>query len=497
MKRFLLSCLLFSVAFVNRSNAQSCSVGIPTVSNVVTSTSTDSCFVTFDLSFAMKNNSGNKTIGIDLWQSVDYPTSLTYAKVPSATDLVNALGSIMINNNFTGSPINVTYYSTYPSGSSVRILRTGPGTRTYNQSVDSFYFNISGIKLAVKKATDGTCPVSMLTVKGNVWSTNAGSYNASTTVQCVSSIEFSLGNPTIPSGLRQCTSPRTLDFRIETSSPTDITVTYKIFKDDGYLNSANKAVFDPSQDVDVTLAGTQPITNLSASNPYIASSIGYVGANDTKFDGDAAFWVVVYYTQPGGQTYSVSRLINNQCASTLPVAFKSFTATKGTNSNVLKWTTATEANSKGFYVQRYYNGKWENVMFVATKAEGGNSQSDLNYTYTDNSVVSGTVQYRILQLDLNGAIKYSDIRAIRDALQSSRLLVYPNPATNGTVSIVLDDANAFYDIQVIDGSGRIVKQFNTVRNIQQVSSLPRGQYLAKVINQQNGESKVEKFIILH
>jgi hypothetical protein len=135
-------------------------------------------------------------------------------------------------------------------------------------------------------------------------------------------------------------------------------------------------------------------------------------------------------------------------------------------------------------------------MFVASKAEGGNSQSDLNYTFTDNSNLSGTIQYRILQLDMDNKTKFSEIRSISDAFQASRLLVYPNPSTNGIVSIVLNDANASYDIQVLDGSGRIVKLYNSVRNTLQISSLPKGQYLAKVINQQSGESKVEKFIIL-
>ena len=40
----------------------------------------------------------------------------------------------------------------------------------------------------------------MLTVIGDVWSTNAGSLNANTSVQCVSGISFTLGNPTIPIG---------------------------------------------------------------------------------------------------------------------------------------------------------------------------------------------------------------------------------------------------------------------------------------------------------
>src|SRR3569833_1043780 len=128
MKKILLSFALFASWGLLKTNAQSCSIGIPNITNVVTSSTADSCFVKFDLSFPMKNNNGNKTIGIDLWQKNLY-VSPAYSNVPSGAELANALGSIVIDNNSTGSPISITYRSAYPSGSSVRMLATGLGTR--------------------------------------------------------------------------------------------------------------------------------------------------------------------------------------------------------------------------------------------------------------------------------------------------------------------------------------------------------------------------------
>ncbi len=499
MKKILLSVALLTSLGLLKANAQSCSIGIPNVTNIVTATTTDSCFVTFDLSFAMKNNNGNKTIGIDLWEKTNYVRP-PYANVPSVAQLSGSLGSIMINNNFTGSPVSVTYYSTYPSdpsgpsASKVRLLRTGAGTRTYNASVDSFYFNITGIKLAVKKSTDGSCPVSLLTVKGDVWATNAGSYNANTSVQCVSSIEFSLGNPTVPTGFRNCTSPRTLSFSIETSSPTNITVSYKIYKDDNSF-IGNVRTFNTSTDVDVTLPGTMPITDLRFDNPFVGTNIGYIDNNLSE--PSTAYWVVVYYTMTDGTTYSVSRLINNLCATNpLPVNFKAFTATKANGATALKWTTSTEINNKGFYVQRFYNGQWENIMFIATKADGGNSTADLNYSYSDNVNFKGVVQYRILQVDIDGKAKYSMVRSVSNGSQAGSISVYPNPApSNANVSIVLADATATYDIQIVDNAGRIIKEFSAVRNTQQISNLPKGQYLVRVKERESNQVSVEKFIV--
>jgi hypothetical protein len=135
-------------------------------------------------------------------------------------------------------------------------------------------------------------------------------------------------------------------------------------------------------------------------------------------------------------------------------------------------------------------------MFVATKAENGNSSSDLNYSANDVFNFKGVVQYRILQVDIDGRSKYSDVRSLSSVSQAGNALVYPNPAaTNGNVSIILADATSSYDIHIIDNAGRIVKQFMAVRGNQQVSGLPRGQYMTRVMDKVTGESSVDKFIV--
>ncbi|MGZ3911290.1 MAG: T9SS type A sorting domain-containing protein, partial [Flavisolibacter sp.] len=195
-------------------------------------------------------------------------------------------------------------------------------------------------------------------------------------------------------------------------------------------------------------------------------------------------------------TYDNVLLLSNACA-TLPVSFKAFTAARTNASNTLRWTTATEINNKGFYVQRFYNGQWQNLGFTATKAEGGNSSSDLNYTFNDVFNFKGVVQYRIMQVDIDGQSKFSQVRSLSNAgTETSSLLIYPNPApANGNVSLVLADASSFYDVQVIDNSGRVIKEFAAVRSTQQVSGLPKGQYLARAKDRNSGQVSVEKFMV--
>ena len=485
MKKVLLSCaLMMAIVISGKVNAQ-CSIGIPNITNAVTSSDADSCYVTFDLSFAMKNNNGNKIIGIDFWEGASYVSPI-YSNVPSIGELSNSLGSLMINNNVDGSPITVTFLPNYPSGASVRMLAHGPATRTYNASVDSFYFALTGIKIGAARTGDNTCPVSLLTVKGNVWSTNSNSYNANTQVQCYSGIGFSLGNPTIPSAGADCIA-KTLNFQIATTSSSDITVSYKIFKDDNVL-VGNVPVFNTSTDIDITPAGTQPVT-LSSSNPFSSPGIGY------PVNG-FGYWVVVYYTGLDVQTYSVSKYIATCAASTLPVSFKSFSASRSNQAVMLSWETAFEQNNRGFYVQRQVNGEWKNMAFVFSSAKDGNSDQILKYSYKDPNNLTSISYYRILQVDLDGTAKASEVRTVRGEGQDAKLMLFPNPGTNGTIRVQLSDEAAAKDITVYDGTGRVVKSYKgVVNNSLIISQLKPGIYSIQVKNTATQATLSDRFVI--
>jgi hypothetical protein len=195
-------------------------------------------------------------------------------------------------------------------------------------------------------------------------------------------IAFTLGNPTIPAGVRTVPSPRSLDFRIETTSPTNISVTYQIFKDDNVFTANNQRVLNTSSDANVTNNECQTINNLSAATPFVGDDITFI--NNDAANSSAAYWVVVYYTPDGGTTYSVSRLINNACAlSILPVVYTSFTAERLKERVLLKWETASEINNRGFNVQRNTKGEWKNIAFVISQSNSGSSTRSLAYGFSD------------------------------------------------------------------------------------------------------------------
>jgi hypothetical protein len=121
----------------------------------------------------------------------------------------------------------------------------------------------------------------------------------------------------------------------------------------------------------------------------------------------------------------------------LPVELTTFTSNNLGDKVELQWQTATEVNNYGFDIERSQkteissqNLRWEKIGFVKGS---GNSNSPKNYSYVDESPLSGNVQYRLKQIDNDGAFKYSSIVTVnslptRFSLEQN----YPNPFNPST-----------------------------------------------------------------
>lgn len=190
----------------------------------------------------------------------------------------------------------------------------------------------------------------------------------------------------------------------------------------------------------------------------------------------------------GATTYSIG-------GAPLPVVFTYFSALRNNDVVVLKWETATEINNTGFAIERNQNGTWQQVGFVATKAINGISESKLNYSYNDINFNKGMTQYRLKQIDIDGASKYSDIKAIRGTEQDAKTVLYPNPSADGKVNVVFADASA-RDIAVMDMTGRTVKQWSGYSsNSLQVTGLSTGMFSIRIINKETGVQSTEKLMV--
>jgi hypothetical protein len=240
-------------------------------------------------------------------------------------------------------------------------------------------------------------------------------------------------------------------------------------------------------------------------NPVLVEDITF-GTGELLNNGDVKY---CYYVGPNNNNNlagrnSVFRFIVSYggapCSGeegTLPVSFRAFTASRSNNVVALKWTTAMESNNLGFEIQRLIgNGTWETLSFIATQASGGNSSSDLTYSYTDQNSTKGISQYRIRQIDIDGRSKLSDIRVVRGYGQKGKTIVYPNPSSDGKVNILFDDVSGIRDISLMDLSGRVIKQLKGVTNNNvQIDNLTAGFYTVRIVNTETSEQVVEKFIV--
>lgn len=182
----------------------------------------------------------------------------------------------------------------------------------------------------------------------------------------------------------------------------------------------------------------------------------------------------------------------------LPVNLYGFTAKRDGATARLDWITTYEQLNQGFRVQRKTgNEDFENVGFLPSLAPDGNSQINLSYRFIDPNTSKGITQYRIVQTDLQEKVRVSEIRSVTGMGQANnKVIVFPNPSSNGKINIVFDDSRAGKDIIINEFTGRIVKSWKQASgNTVVAENLLPGIYTVKIQDRGTSETNILKFII--
>lgn len=116
----------------------------------------------------------------------------------------------------------------------------------------------------------------------------------------------------------------------------------------------------------------------------------------------------------------------------VPVELASFSAEVTDDNVMLKWTTATELNNRGFEVERKVSSlqssvsKWEQISFIEGK---GTTTEAVHYSYTDKTEKAGKYSYRLKQIDYDGTLSYSNAIEVDVSGPKEYALYqnYPNP----------------------------------------------------------------------
>ncbi len=187
----------------------------------------------------------------------------------------------------------------------------------------------------------------------------------------------------------------------------------------------------------------------------------------------------------------------------LPVTLLNFTGERVGSTNQLSWSTASESNNTGFELQRSADGtNFSKLSFVATKSEGGNSNRNLKYDFTDSKPFATSNYYRLKQIDKDGKFSYSNVVLVKGtkATALSIASIYPNPAVNNLRLAIASPNNEKVTLVVTDLAGRIVMQNSTQlvagdNNLQlNVKGLAKGSYSIKVVCNNGCNSSAERFV---
>jgi hypothetical protein len=221
------------------------------------------------------------------------------------------------------------------------------------------------------------------------------------------------------------------------------------------------------------------------------------------------------FTQPGGAINTAANIVTISGVSSfsdwtlaepgavLPINLLSFSGYKESDHIVLRWSTGSESNNRGFEILRSKDGiNYNKIGFANSLAPGGNSNRVLNYIFRDNNPAGVKQYYRLRQVDIDNHSSYSNIVLIRGDKPLILAIggLYPNPSSDVMNVIINSPARDNMRLLITDIAGKIVKQqaanVETGSNLimMNINDLPNGTYTIKVVSNSDFESAVSNFI---
>lgn len=141
-------------------------------------------------------------------------------------------------------------------------------------------------------------------------------------------------------------------------------------------------------------------------------------------------------------------------ATPLPVTLLYFNVERENRNSLLTWSTVTEINNAGFFVEHSLDAvNFSDLDFVSG---AGNSNQVLQYDYTHINPGNGIHYYRLRQTDYNGDIEYSPIRSVIFSDENEDgISVFPNPNTG---IFYITSSQELGNYRLYDASGKTIQQ---------------------------------------
>jgi hypothetical protein len=204
--------------------------------------------------------------------------------------------------------------------------------------------------------------------------------------------------------------------------------------------------------------------------------------------------IIVNGTFSGGGTF---------CSGALPVLLSEFHSEVNKNNVILRWKTETELNNSGFDIERkpIEGTQWQKTAFVPGS---GTTNEPKVYLYEDKKLQVGTYQYRLKQIDFNGAYEYFPLPVdvvISRPEAFSLGQNYPNPSNPKSKIDFEIPVKGMVNISVYNLLGELVAQLvNEIKEPGNYTaefdggSLSSGTYFYRIVSE--GFTSVKKMILV-
>ena len=142
----------------------------------------------------------------------------------------------------------------------------------------------------------------------------------------------------------------------------------------------------------------------------------------------------------------------------IPVELISFEGEVEDDKIILSWSTGSELNNLGFYVEKSYDKlNWETIGFINGK---GTTTEISYYNFIDNKPLNREINYRLRQVDFDGTFKYSKIITVHFnnyPLTFELFQNFPNPFNPSTTIKYHLPKDGFVTLKIFDILGREIK----------------------------------------
>lgn len=170
----------------------------------------------------------------------------------------------------------------------------------------------------------------------------------------------------------------------------------------------------------------------------------------------------------------------------LPVVLTPLKGYYSQGRSYLFWSSLQESNSSHFEIQKSTDGL--NFVTIGKVMAMSNSDSEVDYTYTEINTDGGKNYYRLKLLDKDGRFQYSNIFLINVTIKGINITsIYPGPFVDKINVSVSSEVRTAGNVKLFDYNGNILSNREIVLNkgvtdivIENLDKLPRGSYIIKV-----------------